>query len=67
MRRVMKTFGAILILMLSMSFASAQTTDRRPDSNGAAGPTPQAETGKLSKTAASESGQAVTAPGEPTV
>ncbi|HEV2827833.1 MAG TPA: hypothetical protein VGW76_09530 [Pyrinomonadaceae bacterium] len=66
----MKTFGAILVLLLSVSFASAQTTDRRPDSNGASGPTPQAETGKPGtpgKVAASEEAAAVTASGKPTV
>jgi hypothetical protein len=70
MQLVMKTFGAILILVLGLSFASAQTTDRRSDSNGTSGPTPQAEAGKPGTprmVAASEEAQALAASSGPTV
>jgi hypothetical protein len=66
----MKTFGAILILVLWLSFASAQTTERRPDSNATSGSTQQTETGTSgtpSTVAASEKGQPVAAASEPTV
>jgi hypothetical protein len=63
----MKTFGTILILVLWLSFASAQTTDKRPDSNGTSGATPQPEAGKPGTEVVSESGQAVAASSEPTV
>jgi hypothetical protein len=67
MRRVIKTFGAILVLVLSLSFASAQTTNRRPDLNGTPGTTTQAEAGTPGMVAASESVQSVAASSEPTV
>jgi len=67
MRLVMKSFGTILILVLWLSLASAQTTDKRPNSNGTSGATPQPEAGKPGTAVVSESGQAVAASSEPTV
>jgi hypothetical protein len=64
---MMKTFGAILILVLGLSFASAQTTAGQTDSNGTSGPTPKAEAGKPGTADANESVQALEAPSEPTV
>lgn len=70
MQREMKTIGTILILVLGLSVASAQTTDGRADSKGTAGPTPKAEAGKPGTPgmiAASEEVQALAASSEPTV
>jgi len=63
----MKTFGPILILVLGLSLASAQTTDGRADSKGTEGPTPKAEPGTPGMVAASEEVQALAASSEPTV
>ena len=67
MRLVIKTLGTVLILVLWLSFASAQTTDGRADSKGTAGPTPKAEPGTPGMVAASEEVQALAASSEPTV
>ena len=69
MQRAMKTFGAILILVLGLSVASAQTIDGRADSKGTAGSTPKAEPSKRTPgmAAASEEIQALAASSEPTI
>ena len=64
MLRAMKTFGAVLIVLLSLAFASAQTAaPGRPDSTAAS--TKQTEAAKPGTQGTTEALQ--TAPSEPTV